>query len=69
LLRAGTAVGAENASRTIRKEQVAKWMTELSNRPQPIGQEMTLDAGSHAMDLYTIWHHGSIITHIDALCH
>ena len=37
--------------------------------PRPLGQEMTLDAGGHAMDLYTIWYHGSIITHIDALCH
>jgi hypothetical protein len=30
---------------------------------------MTLDAGGHAMDLYSIWYHGSTITHIDALCH
>jgi len=30
---------------------------------------MTLDAAGHAMDLYTFWYHGSIITHIDALCH
>jgi kynurenine formamidase len=28
-----------------------------------------LDAGGHAMDLYTIWYHGSTITHIDSLCH
>jgi len=37
--------------------------------PRPIGQQMTLDAGGHAMDLYTIWYHGSVITHIDSLCH
>ena len=30
---------------------------------------MVLDAGGHAMDLYTIWYHGSVITHIDSLCH
>jgi len=30
---------------------------------------MVLDAGGHAMDLYSIWYHGSVITHIDALCH
>ena len=30
---------------------------------------MTLDGAGHAMDLYTIWYHGSVITHIDALCH
>jgi kynurenine formamidase len=30
---------------------------------------MTLDSGGHAMDLYTIWYHGSVITHIDSLCH
>jgi kynurenine formamidase len=98
------------------KEQVNKWMTELSNwgrwgkadqigtlnlitpqkrkqalglvkdglsvslahtidkekaadNPRPLGQEMVLDAGGHAMDLYSIWYHGSVITHIDALCH
>jgi kynurenine formamidase len=39
------------------------------DNPRPIGQQMTLDAGGHAMDLYTIWYHGSTITHIDALCH
>lgn len=37
--------------------------------PRPIGQAMTLDAAGHAMDQYTIWYHGSVITHIDALCH
>ncbi len=37
--------------------------------PRPLGQQMTLDAGGHAMDLYTIWYHGSVITHIDSLCH
>jgi kynurenine formamidase len=39
------------------------------DNPRPLGQEMVLDAGGHAMDLYTIWYHGSIITHIDSLCH
>lgn len=37
--------------------------------PRPLGQEMTLDAAGHAMETYTIWYHGSVITHIDALCH
>lgn len=122
LLLAGSTLWFANAAETgaaaqpITKEQIAKWMTELSNwgrwgkddqkgtlnlitaakrkqavalvkdgvsvsmahtidkiktpdSPRPIGQEMTLDAGGHAMDLYTIWYHGSIITHIDALCH
>ena len=30
---------------------------------------MTLDTAGHALDLYTIWYHGSTTTHIDALCH
>ena len=47
---------------TLDKEQ-------FPDNPRPIGQQMTLDAGGHAMDLYTIWYHGSTITHIDALCH
>ena len=42
---------------------------KAADNPRPLGQEMTLDAGGHAMDLYTIWYHGSVITHIDALCH
>jgi kynurenine formamidase len=42
---------------------------KLPDNPRPIEQKMTLDAGGHAMDLYTIWYHGSTITHIDALCH
>jgi kynurenine formamidase len=105
-----------NVTTTVTKDQVNRWMTELSNwgrwgktdqigtlnlitadkrrqaltlvrdglsvslahtidkekaadNPRPLGQEMTLDAGGHAMDLYSIWYHGSIITHIDALCH
>jgi len=37
--------------------------------PRPLGQQMTLDGAGHAMDLYTIWYHGSVITHIDSLCH
>lgn len=47
---------------TIEKEQAA-------DNPRPLGQQMTLDTGGHAMDLYTIWYHGSVITHIDSLCH
>ena len=47
---------------TIDKEKAA-------DNPRPLGQEMVLDAGGHAMDLYSIWYHGSIITHIDSLCH
>jgi kynurenine formamidase len=47
---------------TIEKEQAP-------DNPRPLGQAMTLDAGGHAMDLYTIWYHGSLITHIDSLCH
>jgi kynurenine formamidase len=42
---------------------------KFPDNPRPIGQQMTIDAGGHAMDLYTIWYHGSTITHIDALCH
>ncbi len=37
--------------------------------PRPLGQTMTLDGAGHAMDLYSIWYHGSVITHIDSLCH
>jgi kynurenine formamidase len=43
--------------------------SKFPDNPRPIGQEMTLDAGGHAMDLYSIWYHGSTITHVDALCH
>jgi kynurenine formamidase len=104
------------AGDAVTKEDVEKWMTELSNwgrwgkhdqqgtlnlitsakrkqaislvhdgvsvslahtvdkdkaldSPRPLQQQMTLDAGGHAMDLYTIWYHGSVITHIDSLCH
>ena len=39
------------------------------DNPRPLGQAMTLDTAGHAMDLYTIWYHGSVITHIDSLCH
>ena len=107
---------AAPAADSVTKDQVDRWMTELSNwgrwgktdqigtlnlitpdtrrqalklardgvsvslahtidkqkaddNPRPLGQEMVLDAGGHAMDLYSIWYHGSIITHIDALCH
>jgi kynurenine formamidase len=42
---------------------------QFPDNPRPIGQQMTLDSGGHAMDLYSIWYHGSTITHIDALCH
>lgn len=108
--------GVPQGGPVVTKEDVTKWMTELSNwgrwgkedqrgtlnlitpakrkqalqlvrdgisvslahtidkdkaadSPRPLGQQMTLDAGGHAMDLYTIWYHGSVITHIDALCH
>src|SRR6186997_2348465 len=40
-----------------------------ADNPRPLGQQMTLDNAGHAMDLYTIWYHGSTITHIDSLCH
>jgi kynurenine formamidase len=39
------------------------------DNPRPIRAAMTLDNGGHAMDLYSIWYHGSTITHLDALCH
>jgi len=112
----GICSAAETNPRPVTKEQVAKWMTEISNwgrwgkddqrgtlnlitpakrkqalalvkdgvsislahdidrvktadSPRPLSAEMTLDAAGHAMDLYTFWYHGSIITHIDALCH
>ena len=39
------------------------------DNPRPLGQQMVLDNAGHAMDLYTIWYHGSTITHIDSLCH
>jgi kynurenine formamidase len=42
---------------------------QFPDNPRPIGQQMTLDSGGHAMDLYSIWYHGSTITHVDALCH
>jgi len=47
---------------TIDKEQ-------FPDNPRPFGQQMTIDNTGHAMDLYTIWYHGSTITHIDSLCH
>lgn len=59
LVRDGVSV---SLAHTIDKEKAA-------DNPRPLGQEMTLDAGGHAMDLYSIWYHGSIITHIDSLCH
>jgi kynurenine formamidase len=59
LVKEGTAV---SLAHTIDKEQAP-------DSPRPLGQQMTLDAGGHAMDLYTIWYHGSVITHIDSLCH
>ena len=43
--------------------------TQAADNPRPLGQAMTLDTAGHAMDLYTIWYHGSVITHIDSLCH
>ena len=59
LVREGVSV---SMAHTLDKQQ-------FPDNPRPIGQQMTLDAGGHAMDLYTIWYHGSTITHIDALCH
>ena len=47
---------------TLDKEQ-------FPDNPRPLGQQMTIDNTGHAMDLYTIWYHGSTITHIDSLCH
>src|SRR5262250_1080742 len=32
---------------------------EFPDNPRPIGQQMTLDTAGHALDLYTIWYHGS----------
>jgi hypothetical protein len=39
---------------TIEKDKAA-------DNPLPLGQKMTLDEAGHAMDLYTIWYHGSVI--------
>src|SRR5690348_2286261 len=41
---------------------------KFPDNPRPLTQQMTLDSAGHALDLYTIWYHGSTITHIDALC-
>jgi kynurenine formamidase len=59
LVRDGVSV---SLAHTLDKEQ-------FPDNPRPLGQQMVLDAGGHAMDLYTIWYHGSTITHIDSLCH
>ena len=59
LVREGLAV---SLAHTLDKEQ-------FPDNPRPLGQQMTLDNAGHAMDLYSIWYHGSTITHIDALCH
>jgi kynurenine formamidase len=59
LAREGVSV---SLAHTIEKERAA-------DNPRPLGQAMTLDNAGHAMDLYTIWYHGSVITHIDSLCH
>lgn len=53
---------AVSLAHTLEKEASA-------DNPRPLGQQMTLDTAGHAMDLYTIWYHGSTITHIDSLCH
>src|SRR5262245_2344429 len=42
---------------------------QFPDNPRPLGQQMVLDNGGHTMDLYTIWYHGSTITHIDSLSH
>ena len=59
LARDGVAV---SLAHTLDKEQ-------FPDNPRPLGQQMMLDNAGHAMDLYSIWYHGSTITHIDALCH
>lgn len=59
LVKEGIAV---SLAHTLEKE-------EFPDNPRPLGQQMTLDNAGHAMDLYSIWYHGSTITHIDALCH
>jgi kynurenine formamidase len=59
LVREGTSV---SLAHTVDKVQAP-------DSPRPLGQQMTLDNAGHAMDLYTIWYHGSVITHIDSLCH
>jgi kynurenine formamidase len=59
LVRDGVSV---SLAHTVDKDQAP-------DSPRPLGQQMVLDAGGHAMDLYTIWYHGSVITHIDSLCH
>ena len=59
LVRDGIAV---SLAHTIEKDASA-------DNPRPLGQQMTLDNAGHAMDLYSIWYHGSTITHIDSLCH
>ncbi|MBI1872708.1 MAG: cyclase family protein [Acidobacteria bacterium] len=59
LVRDGVSV---SLAHTLEKEK-------LPDNPRPLEQQMTLDAGGHALDLLTIWYHGSTITHLDALCH
>jgi kynurenine formamidase len=59
LVRDGVSV---SLAHTLEKEK-------YPDNPRPLGQQMTLDNTGHALDLYTIWYHGSTITHIDALCH
>src|SRR5690242_21808780 len=49
LVKEGVAV---SLAHTIDKNQAP-------DNPRPLGQQMTLDTGGHAMDLYTIWYHGS----------
>lgn len=59
LAREGTSV---SLAHTVDKAQAP-------DSPRPLQQAMTLDNAGHAMDLYTIWYHGSVITHVDSLCH
>jgi kynurenine formamidase len=59
LAREGVSV---SLAHTVDKQRAA-------DNPRPLQQQMTMDAQGHAMDLFTIWYHGSVITHIDALCH
>lgn len=59
LVREGTSV---SLAHTVDKDKAL-------DSPRPLQQAMTLDNFGHAMDTYTIWYHGSVITHIDSLCH
>ncbi|MET0341040.1 MAG: cyclase family protein [Polyangiales bacterium] len=40
-----------------------------ADNPRPLQQQLTVDGQGHAMETYSFWYHGSVITHVDALCH